>query len=444
TLLLPHSPTPPLPTSHSPLPTLLAAAFILIGCGIMRPHGSFDSTASFRWFCGGAILMGLGFILSWCLPHITAGWFWSVTGLSRLLLLPMASGDDVWRYLWEGYLQTQGISPYGTPPNAEVLVPLRTEWWELMNHHDTSAIYPPVAQVGFQLLAHLSLTVLAFKLAFVIADLAVCWLLSRRYGPAPTLLYAWNPIIIYSFAGGAHYDSWFVLPLVLAWLAADRRQWRWSAVWIGVSIGVKWVSLPLLAFLLWRRRWQQAIALLGFAAIPLLITTPSFCWMGSCNLIPVQSNFVERGRSAEFVPYLLAQVWPSSTGVNWIFALPLAITVLGLIRWHKQLGTFAEAYFVALLLLTPIIHAWYFSWLIPFSVASRNWGIRLLSLSGFVYFLLPYRQFAGLETMRWHLTGEERSLLWLPFLIGLLYSLSSSSGSGLSQHRDTQTDRDQP
>ncbi|NEQ95985.1 MAG: glycosyltransferase [Cyanothece sp. SIO2G6] len=433
---LPHSPTPPLHSPTFPL-TLLAAILILIGSWIMQPHGSFDSTASFTWFCSGAILMGLGFITSWFLPRINAIWFWSVTLLSRLLLLPMASGDDVWRYLWEGYLQTQGISPYGTPPNAEVLVPLRTEWWDLMNHHDTSAIYPPVAQVGFQLLAHISLTVLAFKLAFVIADVAICWLLSRRYGYGSALLYAWNPIIIYSIAGGAHYDSWFVLPLVLAWLAADRQQWRWSAVWIGVSIGVKWMSLPLLAFLLWQQRWRKAIALLGFAAIPLLVTTPSFCLMGNCNLIPVQSNFVERGRSAELVPYLLAQVWSGSTEINWIFALPLSVTILALILWRQRLGAFAESYFVALFMLTPIIHAWYFSWLIPFSVASRNWGTRLLSLSGFVYFLLPYRQFAGLDT-QWHLTGLERSLLWLPFLVGFLYSLSFSPWLSLSQHRDTE------
>ena len=402
---------------------LLSIILLVMGASIIQPQGAFDSPESFRLFGAGIGMMLVGFVLSWMLPQISALWFWAGAVIPRLILLPMAAGDDVWRYLWEGYLPSVGVSPYALPPNAEVLIPFRTPWWELMNHHDTSAIYPPVAQLGFQILAQLSLTVVMFKLGFVLADLAICWILSRRFGCQATLIYAWNPLVIYAFAGGAHYDSWFVLPIVLAWLCAENRHWLKSAIWIGVSIGVKWVSLPLLAFLAWQTRWRKALVVVAIAAIPLLVTVPRFCQLGSCALIPTQSSFVVNGRSAEVFPHLLAYLWPASVGMNWIFALPLGLAILWLLRSQTSFGAYAERYFWALLLIAPVIHAWYFTWLIPFCVASRNLGAKLLSISGFIYFLLPYRQFAGLETQRWYLSSFERSILWLPFLIGCVLSL---------------------
>jgi hypothetical protein len=388
----------------------------------------------------GAGLMGLGFGASGLISKIATPWFWGVAIGARALLLPMASGDDVWRYLWEGYLQTEGISPYGLPPNAEALIPYRTDWWHLMNYHDVSAIYPPVAQLGFQLLARIGLSVLVFKLGFVLADLAVCALLSGRYGYPATLFYAWNPIVIYSFAGGAHYDSWLILPIVAAWLLADQRRWLGSALCLGISIGIKWITLPLLAFLFWpnlgwpnlgwrnlqrSNHWQRMLLILAMAIVPLLITTPIFCHLGSCNLIPVQSSFVVEARSADLIPHLLSQIWPASRSMNWVFAPPLAIATLALLWRCRRFVTFAEAYFFILFILSPVVHAWYFTWIMPLGVASRNWGSRLLSWSAFIYFFLPYRQFAGLESQRWHLQNGERWLLWLPFIVGFLWTFSS-------------------
>lgn len=410
---------------------LIAAALILTGCVVIQDHGEFASPSSFLQFGLGVALMGIGFGLSGLISRLSALWFWSVAIAARVLLLPMAAGDDVWRYLWEGYLQTQGISPYGLPPNAEALIPLRTEWWHLMNYHDVSAIYPPVAQLGFQLLARIGLSVLVFKVGFILADLTVCFLLSRRYGYAAALFYGWNPIILYSFAGGAHYDSWLILPVVAAWLLAERRRWLWSALFLGVSIGVKWITLPLLAFPVWealrQRRWMRALTILAVAAVPLLVTTPIFCQLGSCSLIPVQSSFVVEARSADLIPHLLSLAWTASRSMNWIFGPPLAIATLGLLWYCRRFGTFAEAYFFILSILSPVVHSWYFTWIMPFGVASRNWGSRLLSWSAFVYFFLPYRQFAGLETQRWHLESWERSLLWLPFIIGFLWTAFSLS-----------------
>lgn len=398
----------------------------------MVPHGDFQTPESFIPFCIGYGLMGLGFIISWQVQSIAGSTFWAIALLCRALLLFMYPGDDIWRYLWEGLIQTHGLSPYHLAPNAPELIPYRTDWWPLINHPDVSAIYPPLTQLGFRLLAAIAPSVLLFKLAIVAADGLICQRLTTRVGYRKALVYAWNPLILYSFAGAGHYDSWFLLPLVLAWLSFDstseppRRQHTiWSALWTGLSIAVKWMSLPLLGFLVWRayRQWnmRMAIAILAIGLLPIALTVLPYCSGGSCPLIPTDSVFVSHGRSAELIPHAIAQIWSASRWENWLFALPLALFTLWLLLRATSFLEMAEGYLVALLLLSPIVHAWYFTWLTPFSAASRNWGTRWVSLSAVVYFMLPHRQ--GLGALHWSLRRFERLWLWGPFILGQGYSL---------------------
>ena len=432
----PDDPTEKVELLDQLTPYLLFISTVLLIAGSVwsLPHGDFlnEPTAvpQFWWGMG---FMGVGFVLAWGLRSVTAVWFWSVAIATRLLLLTMTPGDDIWRYLWEGYLQTQGISPYDYAPNADILLPLRTAWWGQINHPDVSAIYPPVAQFGFRLLASLTPSMILFKAAFTVADLGICWLLSRRFGYLATLLYAWNPLVIYSFAGGGHYDSWFLLPLVAAWLWFERPyarslmalpplfHWLGSAFFIGVSIAVKWMSLPILSFLAWqslrRGRGLLTVGILLAGLLPLVISALPFCSWQSCPLIPTGSVFVNYGRSAEFIPHLVAGIWESSRWENRLYAFPLGLLVLGLMLRTVRFGQFAEWYLIGLLMLSPIVHGWYFTWLVPFGVASRHLGTRLVSLSAFIYFALPHR--IALGDTSWVLTQAERWGLWVPFVIGV-------------------------
>lgn len=418
-------------------PLFCSALLLLIGCGWLCFHGDFQVSV-FPGFWIGVGFLSAGFVLSGMIRSIDAIWFWGVAVFSRLLLLPMPPGNDIWRYIWEGYIQTLGYSPYQFAPNAPELIPYHTEWWWLINHLDVSAIYPPLTQLGFRLLAFISPTVLLFKCAFVCADLLTCWLLSRRFGYQPTLFYAWNPLILYAFAGGGHYDSWFILPLVAAWLSFDS-VWSSdrlntfvrgkSALLLGVSVALKWMSLPILGFIIWqslrRVRIKQAIVIAILGCLPFAISALFFCHSGSCMLIPTESVFVSHGRSAELIPYLVGLVWQPSLETNWIYALPLGCATALLLWRAKHFLQFTESYLCVLLLLSPIIHAWYFTWIIPFAVASRNFGIYLISISAFIYFVLPYRSAAG--NPDWLLASWERAILWLPLILGWVWSITNWS-----------------
>ena len=431
---------------------LLSAWLLVLGSVWIRPYGDFlNQTDAVPHFWRGIGVMGLGFMASWGLRRVTAIWFWGVALATRILVLGMYPGDDIWRYIWEGLIQTLGFSPYELAPSASILTSLRPEWWIHINHPDVTAIYPPITQLGFRLLASVSASVLAFKIAFMVADLGICWLLKSRFGYRATILYAWNPLIIYSFTGGGHYDSWFLLPLVAAWLwfeifEKEGRSEEWapslpkfvsrnipqsslktlqywgSALLLGISIALKWMSLPVLFFLAWRSKQegklQLSLGVILLGCLPMLLSALPFCSPQSCPLVPWESNFVTQGRSAELIPYLISSVWDFSRQANWLYALPLGLIVLWLTLKASSLQQFIEGYLIALMLFSPIIHAWYFTWLVPSAVASRNLGTRLISLSAFVYFALPHNLATG--NSYWVLSHIQQWLLWSPFLIGLL------------------------
>ncbi len=213
--------------------------------------------------------------------------FWIVTIVLRLIALPMVPGDDIWRYQWEGKIQNAGFNPYVSEPAAPELAPLRKEFpnWPQINHREFPAIYPPGTEIVFAIMSRISKGVLPYKILFALADLATVGLLLRllggpeRFGQAAC--YAWNPMVAYSFAGAAHFDSLMLLPMIGALLflsrheasTENRSQWFWAlaaAAALGCAISIKLIpALLLLVFVFALGR--RAVALIVSAAIPALL-----------------------------------------------------------------------------------------------------------------------------------------------------------------------------
>src|SRR3954469_17163319 len=133
--------------------------------------------------------------------------FWTIAILLRLVALPLEPGDDFWRYQWEGKIQRAGFNPYTIAPDDPQLEAVRSEFpaWHKINHRDFRAIYPPGAELLFAALSRISEGVLLYKLLFAAADIATIAVLLRLLGGelryANAAWYAWNPLVVYSFAG---------------------------------------------------------------------------------------------------------------------------------------------------------------------------------------------------------------------------------------------------
>ena len=58
--------------------------------------------------------------------------------------------DDMYRYVWDGRVQAQGINPYALPPGAPELSALRDDAiWPLINRKWAVTIYPAATQITF-------------------------------------------------------------------------------------------------------------------------------------------------------------------------------------------------------------------------------------------------------------------------------------------------------
>ncbi len=186
------------------------------------------------------------------------------------VLPPPLLSTDAYRYVWDGRVQAAGINPYRYLPAAKELERLRDEGvgagavYPNINRADTArTIYPPFAQVIFAAVAQLwsrswpSLGgVKAAMLAFDLLAVGAALLLLRtaRLPPERVLIYAWNPLVVWEFVGGAHIDAAAVGLSALAILAAVRARPALAGGALGLAILCK--LLPAALFPALWRRWD--------------------------------------------------------------------------------------------------------------------------------------------------------------------------------------------
>lgn len=403
----------------------LITLLILGGAFLMLPFGMLHAYGSVPWFLTGAALMVAGYFFALRQKAIPTWLFWGVALGARLLLLWQAPGDDIFRYVWEGRVLLAGFNPYLHSPDASALEMLRGGVWQAVEYKTFTAIYPPLAEWIFAFLAGIAPVPLFFKCVFASVDLGIVVLLARAFGKPSALLYAWNPLVVYSFAGGGHYDCLFVLAVACGWMSWRKEHFLRASLWIGAAVAIKWLALPLVAWMVWQilrqRGWKPAFLAGCVSLLPFGIAWSAVgFWTGEWTTQLLPPMFSEYARSAEFIPAVVGWFWEESKYQNHWVVLPLAIGWAVVILRVRTIESAAQWMFFLALIFSPMLHAWYFTWLMPFAVQTRNLGSILLVASGFTYFLLYHH----VESPGgfWRLTAWETAILWLPFVAGFLWS----------------------
>ncbi len=183
-----------------------------------------------------------------------------------MALPPPLQSTDAYRYVWDGRVQAAGINPYRYLPAAKELAGLRDEGvgagavYPNINRADTApTIYPPFAQAIFAAVAEVWPSLYGVKAAMLAFDLlavgaALLLLRTARLPPERVLIYAWNPLVLWEFAGGAHIDAAAVGLSALAILAAVRARPALAGGALGLAILCK--LLPAALFPALWRRWD--------------------------------------------------------------------------------------------------------------------------------------------------------------------------------------------
>ncbi len=363
--------------------------------------------------------------------------FWSVAVLLRLVALPLEPGDDIWRYEWEGKVNNAGFNPYVLAPEDEKLAPLRPQFpdWVRINHRDYASIYPPGAQLVFAALDRAGAGPLAYKILFAAASLAAVAVLLRLIGGSGRYVaaawYAWNPLVVYCFAGAAHFDSLMILPMLVGIYCFNRsrqetenaRQWRWAllgAVAFGAAISLKLIPvllLPVCAFALGRRAW----ALLVSVAIPVL---PSFPFgFPQVRIWDSLGKFVYVARLNDMFWWLIEDtIWPNVHQVNYSYdrIILVAVVTVSLCFWRNWQRGLLWVMGTALIL-SPVLHPWYLTWVLPLAAWRRAIAWQVLSITMFAYYLFWDER---LFPLPWHSPLWLRGFILIPPLVALLFDWS--------------------
>lgn len=377
---------------------------------------------------GGAVLMAVGFLgivmndvrngtLRELVVEHTIGWFlvaavgylvvivagerrtpplrWLlVFGLVlRLALLstePTLS-DDVYRYLWEGHLVTEGVSPYSftidDPAGIEWDIPART----LANNRTLASPYLPVAHGVFGLAALVlpssPWVMQVVMLGFEALGLA-CMIRILRYLRLPdrrVLLWWLNPLVIIEIAHGAHLDAAIVgLGLLGIWWTLHTTSGSRLALWgAPIAIAAATLTRPLallfIPVLIWMWTWRQRVTWAVTLTVPVLLAgaATSFGLDDSgTGVFGSARAYTETFRFNSAI-YQRFEMWVSSQGLDdrgWnepvaltrlvVFAAVAVALITMLVRARtlssdRQRIRWLVAPLALYVLATPVMHPWY-------------------------------------------------------------------------------------
>ena len=182
---------------------------------------------------------------------------------------------DYYRYIWDGKVVCEGVSPYRFSP-AQVLKPgiapgkhleqvsqlaTRSESnfvaLNRIHYEKYTTLYPPVSQFVFAAVmkltpesASIETHVIVMKIAMLLFDLGTILLLAgllkmARIHLGWLIAYAWNPLVIKEIANSGHLDAiatfFVVLTLYLVVkqnLLSHVKSQRWWLVLAGVTLGL--------------------------------------------------------------------------------------------------------------------------------------------------------------------------------------------------------------
>ena len=351
----------------------------------------------------------------------------------RLLLvftIPNFS-DDLYRFIWDGRLITQGINPFDHLPsyyieNNSSITGLTPELYAQLNSPKYFTIYPPVNQVIFATAAWLfpnsiwgsSLVMKSFLFLFEIGSIFLISDLLKQFRlPAKNvLLYALNPLIIIEITGNIHFEGAMIFFLLLAiWLMVVKKRWIFSAIAFALSVASKLLPLMFLPLLV-RRVGGLKDKRLNYSKKDTTGTFPLWRGGGGGNTngsITQDTKFLpptpSRGGESQSSFYPLDLINSLSDFIK----SRVSITEWLGLNWKKVITYFSIIGITLVLLFIPLINGVFLS---NFG-DSLNLYFQKFEFNGSLYYLFRW---IGFQVKGYNIIGTLGPVLALSALTGIL------------------------
>lgn len=368
--------------------------------------------------------------------------------LGRLLLFPStpALSDDIYRFIWDGMLQLDGIPLLESTPttmieNGTLNRPVYEDLYPLLNSPDYLTIYPPMIQWINAFAAFLSdgrvipfaLVIRIFMLAGDLISAGILWRIGKEkgLGSAATLWWLMNPLLVVETTGNLHAEGLVVTALLATWHYLKRNNLVGGAILFSMAVLLKLHPLMLLPLLLLNLGIGKGIKFLS-AALTLIAGSFLICYGTSIfqlsDSVRLYFQHFEFNAGIYYLVRSIAEVYLGYNPIQWLgptLATSSLIIILS-ISWayrnkmdHVIMG--AGWIYALYFLLSTTVHPWYI--LLPFGLMLIS-SYRI-SVTGWTFLVtLSYSHYWGdVNSPNWPLTIIEYVLLVVLIWINIRYQL---------------------
>lgn len=329
--------------------------------------------------------------------------------------------QDFYRFLWDGRLVAQGVSPYLFMPNLStepvlsavegvgVIVGQSKQLLDGMGALNASHFsnYPPINQLFFAVAAMFAGksilgSVVVLRTIIIFADVGILYfgkkILEKLNLPIKNIFwYFLSPFAIIELTGNLHFEGAMLFFFVWALYLLFNGKWFWAAVLIGVSVSVKLIPLLFLPLFLKyfisnatsaplsdrKLNWPKLLKFYGVIGITILMTflpflSSEFIENFSATIALWFQNFEFNASVYYIVRWFGFQIvgWNLIEPVGKILPVLVLLFVLGVAFFRKnktpqQLITamlFAISFYF---LLSTTVHPWYIATPLLLSVFTK-------------------------------------------------------------------------
>lgn len=341
--------------------------------------------------------------------------------LSFLNTSPIGS-EDIYRYMWDGKIQANGVNPYLYTPGDDHLKSYYSDLLpKALNFREMKTIYFPLSQwlfyIGYKLSGE---SVWGYKLLLILFELltlAGLFLLLRKLNITRKylLLYVLCPLPIFQFAIDAHLDG-FGLPLLIfsLFFYLDNKK-IYSLILLGLSLSIKPIGLLLIPIYFLNEK--SILQKIKTVLIPFMAFFAQFIfYIFSSNPFEALFIFTKSWYFNGFVFNLLNAVFSNNQTSRLICGILLALSLIPVYFSKREM--IEKIYFAVLLLMifSPVVHPWYITWVAVLLPFSHKWsGLYFVAACSFTAITILNYQLYGIWKDYWMVLIVE----YLPILMFL-------------------------
>lgn len=433
--------------------------FLILGLASQFFLSTLQDRSEFLFLFSGYFLAFISLLGMWKTQPVdikTSGFFIILAGV--LLRLPWLFSepylsDDYFRFIWDGNLINNGISPYALTPEEIIKTGIIStgkgveNLVQKMNSPQYYSVYPPINQLFFWLstsvgLENISMNVLIIRILLLSGELVGIFFFFRLWKnigheTSSILLYWANPLVIIEGIGNMHFEILAVGFLGVGIYYLDKMKLAGSALFWALSAGIKLnplIFIPLTLPKLGAKKFILFISLTGFVFGLTLIPVFPFLKQFFTSLDLYFHSF-EFNASFYYLERELGFAWKGYNLIATIGTLNALLFITGgaiLLYGSRAKNQTSQLVFSFLILyslylaLATTVHPWYIIPLVFLGALSNYFYPILWSF----LCILSYQAYSSQEVTEnpWVLMIE-----YLPVYLFAYYEFRRKSGVGVEK-----------